>query len=303
MSTENRLFQAYGQGCARGILIYAIVAVIVIGGFCCLSMLAFMLPIDKDIRLFVWVGLIIIFIVTAALITLIGAILVIRRRAGELDKVFLPLGLEGRRYLTNGRQYHGTFRGFPFHVYFYRGPTLQIYLEVPLRTRLGIGRQGAISSLAANITNKQALSLDDPEFDDFVIYPDDRHWADEFFADPQAREIILRLIAEDTAVELRTLSITPNALLWQSRYNPLRNINADSVRAWFNDLAELARIALGLRSPSIIAEESDLERTTRTDRSKYTWPIVGITCGIFAALAACIIVISVVFILLAESGY
>jgi hypothetical protein len=284
-------------------LIYTIVAFIVIGGFCCLSVLAFMLPIDEDIRLFVWVGLIITFIITASLIILIGAMLVIRRRASELDKVFLPLGLEGRRYLTNGRQYHGTFRNYPFYVYFFRGPTLQIYLEVPLRTRLGIGRQGAISGLAANITNKQVLSLDDPDFEDFVIYPEDRQWAAKLFADPQARQIILRLIAEDAAVELRTLSITPNALLWQSRYNPQRNIKADSARAWFNDLCELARIAQGLRAPSIIAEESDLERNTRTDRGKYIWPIISITCGIFAALAACIIAISLAFILLAESGY
>lgn len=303
MSTENRLFQAYGQGCARGMLIYAVVAVIVIGGFCCLSVLAFMLPIDEDIRLFVWVGLVITFILTASLITFVGAVLVIRRRASKLDETFLPLGLEGRRYLTNGRQYHGTFQGYPIHVYFYRGPTLQIYLDVPLRTRVGIGRQGAISSLAANMTNKKPLSLDDPEFEDYVIFPDDHHWTAELFTDPQAREIIQRLIAEDTAVELRTLSITPNALLWQSRYNPLRNINPESVRAWFNDLFELARIAQGLRSPSVIAEESGLERTTRTDRGKYTWPIVGITCGVFGALAACIIAISVAFILLAESGY
>ncbi len=246
MSTENRLFRAYGQGCARGTLLYMAVAIVVIGGFCCLSALAFLLPIDEEFQLFVWVGLVVTFMFTAVGVTAIGAVVVIRRRASELDEAFLPFGLEGRGYLTNGRQYHGTFRGYAIHVYFYRGPTLQIYLDVPLGTRVGIGRHGAISRLAADMTDKKPLPVDDPDFDHLVIYPDDTQWASDLFADPKARETILRLTDEETAAELRTLSITPNALLWQSRYNPVRNINPEAMRAWMNDLYELARIARGL---------------------------------------------------------
>ena len=302
MTTENRLFRAYGQGCARGTLLYAVIAVIVIGGFCCLSALAFLLPIDQDIRLFVWVGLVVAFMFTAVGATAVGAVIVIRRRASTLDEVFIPFGLEGRGYLTNGRQYHGIYRGYPIHVYFYRGPTLQIYFDVRLGTRLGIGRHGAISRLAADMTDKKELPIDDPEVEHLVVYPDDIRWASDLFADSQARETILRLIDEDTAAELRTLSITPNALLWQSRYNPVRNINPETVRDWINDLYELARIAQGLTPPAVTAAESGLEHTTRTDRSKYTWPIVGITCGIVAAMAGCIIAISAIVNILAESG-
>jgi hypothetical protein len=284
-------------------LIYALVGVVVIGGFCCLSVGAFLLPIDQDLRIWVWAGLIILFIFTVITGTVIWGVFTIRKRARELDDVFLPLGLEGRGYLTNGRQYHGTFRGYPLHAYFYRGPTLQIYLDVPLGTRVGIGRYGAISRLAANMVDKRALSVDDPEFDHLVVYPDDRQWATDLFADHQARDAILRLTNEDTAAELRTLSVTPNALLWQSRYISVRNINSDTVRAWINDLYELARITQGLRPPAVTTEESSLEQTSRTDRSKYTWPILGITCGIFGLMTACIIGISIALILLVDSGY
>ncbi|MCW5213627.1 hypothetical protein VU04_12065, partial [Desulfobulbus sp. TB] len=235
-------------------------------------------------------------------VTVIGAVIVIRRRASELDEIFLPLGLEGRGYLTNGRQYHGTFRGYAIHAYFYRGPTLQIYLDVPLGTRVGMGRHGAISRLAADMTDKKPLPVDDPDFDHLVIYPDDICWASDLIADPKAREIILRLTDEESATELRTLSITPNALLWQSRYNPVRNINPETIRTRIEDLFELARIAVDLTAPTITATESGIEQTSRTDRSKYTWPIVGITCGVIAAMAGCIIAISAVVIILAESG-
>jgi hypothetical protein len=302
MTAENRLFRAYGEGCARGTLLYIGIAVLVFGGFCCLSAGAFLLPVDEDLRLWIWVGSIILFMGALAGGTMFWGIFTIRKRGSDLDEVFLPLGLEGRGYLTNGRQYHGTYRGYPMHVYFYRGPTLQIYLDLPLGTRVGIGRKGAIARLAADMTNKRALRVDDPEFDHLIIYPDDHQWAADLFADRQACEAVLRLTNEDTAAELRSLSITPNALLWQSNHIPVRNINSENVRAWVNDLYELARIAQGLTPPTATAVESSLERTTRTDRSKYTWPVIGITCGIFAALAGCAIAISAIFIILAGSG-
>ena len=303
MTTENRLFRAYGQGCARGTLIYSLVAVIIVGGFCCLSTLVLMLPLDDGIKPFVWVGVIVAFMFLAIGITVVGAIVVVRRRASELDEIFTPLGLEGRSYLTNGRQYHGTYRGYPMHVYFYRGPTLQIYLDAPLGTRLGIGRKSELARLAGSLIEREVLDLDDPELEHLAIYPDDSRWAMDLFTDQQAHAAILRLISEEAAAEVRSLSITPNAILWQTRYIPLRNINMDAVRPWINDLSELARIAQGLTPPTVSAVESGLERTTRADRSKYTWPIVGITCGIVAAMAGCIIAISAVIIILAESGY
>ncbi len=172
-----------------------------------------------------------------------------------------------------------------------------------LRTRVGIGRHGAISRLAAGMADKEALHIDDPEFERLVVYTDDRQWAADLFADPQAREAILRLTNEETAAELRSLNITPNALLWQTRHLPVRYINPEKVRAWLDDLYELTRIAQGLTPPTVPAVESGLEHTTRTDRGKYTWLIIGITCGIFAAMAGCIIAISAVVIILAGSGF
>ena len=303
MTTENRLFRAYGQGCARGTLIYSLVAVIIIGGFCCLSTVVIMLPLDDGIKPFVWVGLIVTFMFLAIGVTVVGAVVIVRRRASDLDEIFTPLGLEGRSYLTAGRQYHGTYHGYSMHVYFHRGPTLQIYLDVPLGTRVGIGRQSELARLATTMVPKELLDIDDPAFEHLAIYPDDMRWATDLFADSQARDTILRLTSEEAAAEVRSLSITPNAILWQTRYIPLRNIKTDAVRAWINDLYELARAAQGLTPPMVSAVESGLERTTRTDRSKYTGPIIGITCGIVAAMAGCIIAISAVIIILAESGY
>lgn len=302
MSTENRLFRAYGQGCARSLLLRFVVAIVVVGGFACLAVVTALLPIEADYKVIVWGVLVMLFMFVSIAGVILWAVWWIRKRGNELDEVFEPLGLEGRGYLTNGRQYHGTFRGYPMHIYFYRGPTLQIYLDVPLRTRVGIGRKGAIARIAADMVKREVLSVDDPAFEHLVIYPDDRDWATALFADPQARAAILRLTNEDAATELRSLSVTPSALLWQTRYIPMRYIKPEAVRAWVDDLYELARIAQGLHPPGVVAVESSLERTTRSDRSKYTWPIVGITCGVIAIMTVCTTLISILFILLEESG-
>jgi hypothetical protein len=302
MSTENRLFRAYGQGCARSTLIYILVALAVLGGFCCLSVGAFLLPIDQDAKLWVWLVLLLLFMFMAITATVIGSVWTIRKRAVELDATFQPLGLQGRGYLQNGRQYHGTYRGYPIHVYFYRGPTLQIYLDVPLRTRLGIGHKSELARLASSMISKDMLDLDDPEFERLAIYPDDQRWAADLFADPQARAAILRLTGEETATELRSLSITPKALLWQSRYLPVRAITPENVRTWVSDLSELARIAQDLMPPTVAAVESTLEQNIRLDRSKYTGRIIGITCGIIGLMTACMVGVSILLIFLTESG-
>ena len=303
MSTENRLARAYGLGCARGMLIYIVVTIVVIAGFACLAFAAAFLPIDSDYKIFVWVGLILLFMFIVIGGIVAWGVWAYSKRARELDEAFVPLGLQGRIYLTNGRQFHGSHRGYPMHVYFYRGPTLQIYFDVPLQTRVGIGRTGAIARFAADRLDRDALDIDDPEFEHLVVYPDDQKWAAELFADSQAREAVLRLTKEESAVELRTLSITPNALLLQSRHLHTDYITPEVVRQWVNDLYELARIAQDIYPPEVTTVESKMESASRADRGKFTWPVIGITCGFFAVMTVCILAITAALIFIEESGF
>jgi len=299
---ESRIFKAWGQGCARSLIIRVVVSVVVISGFGCLTIGAYLLPIDEDIKVFVWVGIIIAFMLTLFGGVIAWGIQLIRKRGSELDQAFTPLGLEGRMYLTNGRQYHGSYRGYQVHAYFSRGPTVAIYLDVALKTRVGIGRKGAIEGAAANILDKVPLQVADPEFEHLVVYPLDKVWTAELLADDEARAAILRLTREEAATELRSFSVMPEALLMQARYIPTGNINPEVVSAWVNDLYEVARIANRLPSANLRAEESKIEAASRSDRGKFTWPIIGITCSVFAVMAICILIITAVLIYIEESG-
>ena len=152
------------------------------------------------------------------------------------------------------------------------------------------------------MVDKDSLEIDDPEFEHLVVYPDDHKWAAELFDDSQAREAILRLTTEETASELRSLSINPKSLLLQSRFIPTGSINPENVHQWVTDLYELARIAQSLQPPSVMSEESGLERSSRADRGKFILPTIGITCGFFALMTICILVITAVLIFIEESG-
>lgn len=301
MSVENRLFRAYGKGCGRGLLIYALAAVVVLCGVCSISAMVMVIPAGES-RGILWAVLVSVFVLLVVGITAIGAVIVIRRRAATLDAVFAPLGLAGKSYMYNGRQYHGTYRGYPLHIYFYRGPTLAIYVDVPLGVRMGVGRGGALSSAAAQLTDKDALEVDDPRFEHLEVYPSHPEWATEFLANPETRETILRLTSEETASEVRVFSITPEALLWQTRYLPMRFITAERVRAWLDDLSQLARLARDVPPPDHPLQESGMEQTARAERGKFVWPAVGITCGVLALMGVCMLLVSGVLIYLSEGG-
>jgi len=300
--TESRLFKAWGQGCARSLVIRIIVAVFVVGGFLCVTLATALLPIDQDIKIFIWVGLIVIFMATIITGVFVWGILHIRKTAAELDQVFTPLGLEGRMYLLNGRHYHGIYHGYPIHAYFSRGPTLEIYLEASLKTRVGIGRKGAIEKAAASILDKTPLQIEDPAFEHLVIYPLDHNWTANLLADHSVRESVLQLTSEGSATEIRSISVTPEALKFEIRFIHTSHITQESVRAWVNELNRLVRIAESLPPPTVSTEETSLETTNRRNRGKFFWPIIGITCGFFAVLSICILAITALLIMLEESG-
>ena len=288
MSVENRLFRAYGRGYSRSFLIYILVTAVALGGVGCITGLVFVLPLED--KGFVWLAAFVSFILLTLVVTLVGAMVVIRRRANTLDDVFSPLGLEGKAYLQNGRQYRGTYRGYPVHIYFRRGPRLEIYLDVPLGVHLGIGCKDSIPRAAANISGKDALEVNDPEFSHLAVYPSHPRWADEFLKDPQTRAAILRLTNEETATEIRVFNIAPGALSWQAHYLPMNLITAENVRAWLGILHELARLAQTVPPPENPVQESGLTRTLRTDRHRPTLTVAAFTCGFFVLMAACIVI-------------
>jgi hypothetical protein len=210
-----------------------------------------------------------------------------RQRANQFDAAFTPLGLSGSGYLTNGRQYHGLVGGRQVDVYFYRGPVLDIYVAAPLRTRMGIGGRSGIGSLASMALNRPTLQTGDPDLDSLSIYPIDEYWARELLGNPRAKTIILRLMVSQTSFEIRNLLLQPESIQLKLHRTHPGLVTPDNVRSWLNNLIELARIAEDLPAPTVTAQSSDLERSSRTDRGKIARVTVLVMLGVFALLLLC----------------
>ena len=288
--SENKIFKAWGAGCGRNILLLILAFIVMLGLLLGLVILVAVLPISDDQRIYILVGgfLLIFFLMIAAV--LIWGVWSMRQRARKLDAALTPFGLTGNAYIWNGRQYHGTLNGRQVDVYFYRGPSLDIYIASPLNTRMGIGLNGRLSRSVSNMVNRPELVTADPDLAQLSIYSMDERWGRELLGDLLAKAIILRLTAVQPGFEFRNLLFQPEAIHFQVHHINSSSITLENLRDWMVDLLDLIKIAESLPAPSVAAAASSLERKARLSRSDFTLPIAGITCGIIGVFTALLIV-------------
>ena len=220
-------------------------------------------------------------------------------RARGLDAAFTPLGLRGGMYFLNGRQYHGQIAGRAVDVYFYRGPTLDLYLAAKLGTRLGLGLQNRVGTALAGLLKRPALELTDPVLADYSVYAHYETWARALLRDPAAGPALERLLRDLGGYELRQLHAQPDAWLLRLYHTYTDRITPDSVRGWLRDLEFLARSAEALPPPAAADEPSALERRLRSDRGSFNNRVMLITCAVFAALGACLFGVLIAGLLIA----
>jgi len=301
--SETKIIKARGAGCVRQSLLVIILFLVIVAGIVGLTLLVVLLPVPDDQRINIWLGGLFIFLFLMAGGGIVLGVWWIQRRAALLDAAFTQLGLTGKAYLWNGRQYHGKFNGRQVDAYFYRGPSLDIYIASPLNTRLGIGLKGRLSQIASSELNHPELVINDPELAHLGVYPLDERWGNELFGTTNAKAVILRLTSSESSFEFRNLLFQPEAIQLQMNFINLRLITAENLRLWVNDLFDLAGMAESLPAPNVTAAASPMERKTRLNRSDFTLPIMGITCGIIGFFAAIIFIIVIVFINLGKGGF
>jgi hypothetical protein len=291
-TAEVKIVKSWGEACVRQALLAAIIFIVVVAGFVGVVVLSVSIPLTNDQRVYLWLGGF-----SLLLLVMIGGILAwgflqARRRAFQLDGVFVPLGFSGKSYLWNGRQYHGIYKGRQVDIYFYRGPTLDIYLASPLNTRMGVGFKGRASKVVSNVINHPELPNTDPALQHIALHPIDENWGRSVIADPRARSAILHLLDTSSKLEFRNLLFQPEAIHLQIHHANPYVITMGTSAEWMDDLSELAGIAEALPAPQMTAAASIMEHRMRLNRGGYTLPLVGVTCGVigfFAILTICVV--------------
>ena len=301
--SENKLLKAWGAGCARTIVISLLVFMIMGGAFLGLIILVFFLPIPNEQRIYILMGgfLLILFLMITGV--LLWGVRSINRYRRMLDAALTPLGLTGIAFMLNGRQYHGMLNGRQADVYFYRGPSLDIFIASPLNTRLGFGLKGRKNQPPFVGMHQTELVINDPKLAHISIFSLDVGWGRELLEDPLARAAIVRLTSLQPGLEFRNLSFQPEALHFHVHHINPGTLTPENLRLWVIDLLDLITIAESLPSPSVTAAASSLEQKARLRRSDFTLPMLGISCGIIGLFIAILIVGLFLLIFFERGGF
>ncbi len=209
----------------------------------------------------------------------------IRRRAAQLDAAFVPLGLAGHREMLTMRSYHGEFRGREAHVYFRRGPTLEMYLGTPLQTRLSVDEPDAMTTTVAGWLHRHPLTLTDPALGGLRVFALDEAWARALLADPRTPGLLQRLIKFEEPFLVRQVELLPGNLVLRLHYSKRWfrfEVEPEQARQWFEALAALAEIAEALPAPQETAQASSLEQAVHTRRGEFVrWAFIVLFGALF----------------------
>ena len=231
-------------------------------------------------------------------------VFVMRRRTSMLDAAFASLGLEGGAYQTWFRQYHGAFRGRRVDVYLQRGPLLEIEIDTPLRTHLGVTGAHGDTRVLAGLFGRESLPVDDPALAGLTVFPHDEAWTRALLADADAVAALQRLTATDAQFTRQQILLRPGAfklMLSGNRQLFDFQIAPEQVTQWLDDLLALARIAESLPAPQITAEPSSAERLAEKVRQSNPHLALRIGLGTVAViLALSVVIVAVVLILVAN---
>ena len=290
MSLLKTMSKEYGRGLLVGLIPVVYVPFII----CCCLLTP--MALSRFVNLETW-GLIVgglLFSVMMFVVPLLGAFLIIHRRNRALDDALTPLGLEGKAHDIVWRSYHGSIAGREVTARFYRGPSFELGVNIPARTRAAISRASAVIPALARTFNYQPMPFAEPELAHLSISGPDEGWLRQLLAAPDVRAAVTRLMqAADDWAALQQVIISPTGVkLWLYRNKNLwrYDISPEAAQQWLADLLLLAQAIERLPPPREPLEELALEQLARSDWSKVMWLVVialGVglpLCGILGAV-------------------
>lgn len=287
---QSKWAGATGAGCARSVLISLLVAIVVVGGAAaCLAVLGVVPLPDGVDRQAIGLAGAAIGLGALAIVGIAAALAARARRTAQLDTVFMPLGLAGRRYLTHGRQYHGSFAGRRVEAHFTRGPHLQLHLATPVQTRFAVAEASRATRAVASALGRRTVELNDAGWTGYSASALDEGWFRRLLADPAASQALRSLLGAEAGLpvapyEMRGVTLEPGRLAVRWLYTDLQAITTERLSRALADLAGLARCAEALPPPQVRAQPTRLERGGILGRPARLTPGLAVAGAVLAAL-------------------
>jgi len=289
----SKLTRAWSLAYARSAVVALMASAVVLPLGCLCVFVPLWLVTRADVSIWVLILSASLYVVILNGGTFAALLWILRRRKRRLDAAFLPLGLEGERYMLTGRQYHGVVQGRGVKVLFYRGPMLELHLETPLQTRFGVAEVGSSTPGLARLFDREPLDLADPALEGLSVFALDEVWTSALMADAEAGPLIRRLIRAGASWALfRQVILAPGAFrlrLYQNKHLFRFDITHEEAQDWLDDLLTLASTAEALPAPTVTDEESTAERMVRTGGTR---SIALITVALLVGLPTCVLAVA-----------
>lgn len=222
-----------------------------------------------------------------------------RKRSNWLDQIFLPFGLEGRRYATTGRQYHGRVHGREIDVLFVRGPMLSIYISTEVYTRASFSDSEDVSQRAAAAFNKTPL---DSGMADLTVYAYEDEWGQNFINEPEVQSLLRDLIFDESPFYIRQVQLEPGYIMLRLyRSNKMFDfaIPPEQGKKWVEQLLGLAELAEQQEAPKESLPASKLGEDLREGKVGKLGLVIA---AVVVVLSLCVGLVAIGVVFLAESG-
>lgn len=247
---DNKWSQTWFRDTRRGCLLYLLIFLFVFPLGCCLILLPLQIVMSQpSMRDSTAISLLFIPISIFFLLLFggvgVASILILRKRALQLDAVFTPLGLTGSAYAITGRQYHGYYRSRQVDVYIYRGPGLLFKVSANTSAHLVAAAQTDVTPALARLFNNQPL-LDEMNMPGIIIFVQDVKWGQAFMEDTFVHSALQELIHHENSFLFRQVHIQSGAIslkLWRSNHRFKADLNARQAVEWADQLIQLAETA------------------------------------------------------------
>lgn len=282
MSSAGPYTQAAQRGCAQVLLQIVLTAVAIGFVFGVPLVLVAVLPLEPPVRAAVGLGSMLCCLGVFVVLALVFAM----SRTTALDAGFAPLGIAGRSFIPNLREYHGEVRGRPLDAtYARRGGVLDVALACRTGTKVAIGR-GSVARTARELFGLSTLpAASDPALAELVVAADDPAWAARLLSDPAARDALVRLHHDPQNREIRWVLVRPDVVRITRRWiDP--GVAAPGIAAEVAALAQLADACERQAPPGKLAVAGALESSFRRQPT----------------LAAFALVFGILFVLLVPAG-
>lgn len=295
------MFKALSKDYLRGLILSAVSVIVVIPIFCVFVVVP-LWYVSNNPNASMWALIVplALFLLVMLGLPALGGGVVLYRRKRWLDDLLAPLGLQGKLYALSGREYRGMVEGREVIARFMRGPTFELYVQVPARTRATFSWATAVIGPLARMVKYQPLLFDEPELAGLSITGLDEGWLRALLAAPDVRAAAARLMqAANSWALLQQIIISPAAVqlrLYRNKNLWRYEISPEEARQWLADLLLLAGVIERLPEPQSPIAESSLEEVAREGRlNKLMLPVLLAT---LIGIPLCGILITVVILAL-----